>query len=365
MYRNTVYIGVYGLAIVLMVISNYLKGGSAYYSLVYAVDNRLQHILLSLFFVSLIYAGTQLFVSLVIGKLTPLEAEAVQESGVKYLGSVCLVVTLFADDITVKGATVFALIFGLKVVHWIIGLRIEAMEKNGEFLEEVGKKMGVVCGGLLCANLALAVKFAEVAVAHPGVNILFAFEFAILTAFSIKCIYSVAVLKYVREKSIEERIFLMFYGDFSFGVFKVLAHVCCLIWTTLHFRMPINLLREALYIVKHLSAKAKAVMAYKKLLTELETYQDISGEELGDSRTCLICHEEMEVAKKLKCSHFFHLNCLKEWLHRQQVCPVCRKEVLEKKTPGGEERETQSSRVYFIGEEMEYEGIPVTLEDRF
>ncbi|KAI5191278.1 E3 ubiquitin-protein ligase synoviolin [Nematocida sp. AWRm77] len=389
MHRHTLYLGGYLAVLSSICISNYMSGKSLYHSLLGLVENRVQHFVLCSFFVFLVYLSAQLTVRVFIGKLTPLEVEGVQDYGVRYLGNICLIITLFADNITLRGLIVFSVVFGMKIVHWVVGLRIDTVEKNGEMLDSVIVKMYAMCGVLLCADFLLMVKSLRYAFVHPGVSILFGFEFSLVFAYAIRCIYAITVLSMVREKSIEERIFMMFYGDFVFGVFKIAAHVVCLVWTTVHFRMPINLLRESMYIIKHLTTRTRAVMMYRDILKELEACPDISGSALEENLTCLICHEEMETAKKLECSHMFHLDCLKEWLHRQQICPVCRKEFVVKGAPSSvredaertegaegaersEEPRTQSgegvsggtgSRIYFQEANVEYEGFPVTLEE--
>ena len=40
--------------------------------------------------------------------------------------------------------------------------------------------------------------------------------------------------------------------------------------------------------------------------------------------TCIICLEEMTVAKKLSCGHVFHLACLRRWIEQNLKCPTCR-----------------------------------------
>ncbi|CAL9221585.1 unnamed protein product [Arabidopsis halleri] len=44
--------------------------------------------------------------------------------------------------------------------------------------------------------------------------------------------------------------------------------------------------------------------------------------------SCSIClqdWEEGEVGRKLeRCGHIFHMNCIDEWLIRQETCPICR-----------------------------------------
>jgi E3 ubiquitin-protein ligase synoviolin len=40
--------------------------------------------------------------------------------------------------------------------------------------------------------------------------------------------------------------------------------------------------------------------------------------------------------KKLPCGHILHLGCLKSWLERQQVCPTCRRPVVDNRHPQGQ-----------------------------
>ncbi|KAL0363888.1 UNVERIFIED_CONTAM: ERAD-associated E3 ubiquitin-protein ligase HRD1B [Sesamum angustifolium] len=56
-----------------------------------------------------------------------------------------------------------------------------------------------------------------------------------------------------------------------------------------------------------------------------DRFPDATPEELNASdATCIICREEMTVAKKLSCGHLFHVHCLRSWLERQNTCPTCR-----------------------------------------
>ena len=41
---------------------------------------------------------------------------------------------------------------------------------------------------------------------------------------------------------------------------------------------------------------------------------------------CVICQENMkenEVIRTMKCSHFFHIECIDQWLTNHKTCPVC------------------------------------------
>eukprot|EP00276_Gloeochaete_wittrockiana_P005160 CAMPEP_0184658560 /NCGR_PEP_ID=MMETSP0308-20130426/25923_1 /TAXON_ID=38269 /ORGANISM="Gloeochaete witrockiana, Strain SAG 46.84" /LENGTH=367 /DNA_ID=CAMNT_0027097651 /DNA_START=87 /DNA_END=1187 /DNA_ORIENTATION=+ len=57
-------------------------------------------------------------------------------------------------------------------------------------------------------------------------------------------------------------------------------------------------------------------------------FPDATAEELARTdRICIFCRDEMATAKRLPCSHLFHLQCLRSWLERNQTCPTCRASV--------------------------------------
>ncbi len=62
------------------------------------------------------------------------------------------------------------------------------------------------------------------------------------------------------------------------------------------------------------------------------SYPDATIEELeAVNNVCIICREEMvSRCKKLPCSHIFHTACLQSWFQRQQTCPTCRMDVLNR-----------------------------------
>ncbi|OAY48146.1 E3 ubiquitin protein ligase RIN2 [Manihot esculenta] len=83
-----------------------------------------------------------------------------------------------------------------------------------------------------------------------------------------------------------------------------------------------------------LSAIIKRVRGYAKLRVALGALHaalpDATSEELrAYDDECAICREPMAKAKKLHCSHLFHLACLRSWLdqglNEMYSCPTCRK----------------------------------------
>lgn len=44
---------------------------------------------------------------------------------------------------------------------------------------------------------------------------------------------------------------------------------------------------------------------------------------------CPICQEEtdLNIIRKLKCNHQFHIYCIEKWLSKETTCPICRKDL--------------------------------------
>ncbi|KAK9002279.1 hypothetical protein V6N11_024963 [Hibiscus sabdariffa] len=51
----------------------------------------------------------------------------------------------------------------------------------------------------------------------------------------------------------------------------------------------------------------------------------------AEDETCIICLSHLEVgfesARKMPCSHDFHVDCIEKWLRQSHYCPICRFEM--------------------------------------
>ncbi|KAL7611237.1 hypothetical protein Lser_V15G12280 [Lactuca serriola] len=59
---------------------------------------------------------------------------------------------------------------------------------------------------------------------------------------------------------------------------------------------------------------------------EKEAREEREGGE-GDGEICVICQEEYkggELIGALECRHEYHPKCIKKWLRKNRVCPICR-----------------------------------------
>ncbi|KAK5108616.1 hypothetical protein LTR62_008107 [Meristemomyces frigidus] len=114
--------------------------------------------------------------------------------------------------------------------------------------------------------------------------------------------------------------------------------------------LPMHIMRDVYMTFASFSKRLTDFVAYRKATSDMNTrYPDATTEEIrGDA--CIVCRESMLAweqpahageaqtqirrdeglrAKKLPCGHILHLRCLKAWLERQQVCPTCRRPVIQ------------------------------------
>ncbi|KAK4386974.1 RING-H2 finger protein ATL52 [Sesamum angolense] len=68
-------------------------------------------------------------------------------------------------------------------------------------------------------------------------------------------------------------------------------------------------------------------------IKELPVYQFCNAQNNPScsEATCAICLQDLEDGESARllpsCEHFFHLQCIDQWLTRQGNCPICRKDV--------------------------------------
>ena len=73
----------------------------------------------------------------------------------------------------------------------------------------------------------------------------------------------------------------------------------------------------------------------RQLFLEMDEYQykHIQKYESRKETECAICLEEFKGTDMIKafykCEHIFHKNCLRDWLKKQVVCPMCKHDLEE------------------------------------
>jgi hypothetical protein len=196
-------------------------------------------------------------------------------------------------------------------------------------------------GGLLCllmfgAAFMVTENVMSVLKKGPSMSILFANEYALTLIsligscirFALNCMDA-----FNPDQAFEQRSTVIFYLDFFVDLFKLLIYTGFFAVVMAYYGLPIHIIRDLYVTIISFTKRVRDMIKYHQIMSNLQTrYPDVTQEELKtcNDPTCIICREEMVTAvKRLPCGHFFHFKCLKSWLERQQVCPTCRKSVLD------------------------------------
>ncbi|KAL2074451.1 hypothetical protein VTL71DRAFT_8229 [Oculimacula yallundae] len=148
--------------------------------------------------------------------------------------------------------------------------------------------------------------------------------------------------------------------DLITDFFKLAIYVSFFIVLLMFYGLPIHIMRDLFLTARSFAKRLRTFVKYRQATQDMNTrYEDATVEDIEREDTCIICREEMRPwsvtnpvvpptapgeapparpattvnertrPKKLPCGHILHLGCLKSWLERQQVCPTCRRPVIE------------------------------------
>jgi len=76
-------------------------------------------------------------------------------------------------------------------------------------------------------------------------------------------------------------------------------------------------------------ARQRAYMAIVEDTLDIQAFSNKLKLEGYNEVCCPICYEdyiENESLRVLKCNHYFHINCVNDWLNKNKSCPICRNE---------------------------------------
>lgn len=109
---------------------------------------------------------------------------------------------------------------------------------------------------------------------------------------------------------------------------------------------PISMIQGGIVSMLQVVQKTKRLAAFLSQAKSLDKQlEDATVEDLNAADyMCIICRDNMHSPeeyearrhkpliprrrpKKLRCGHILHMGCLKDWLERSSVCPLCRKNV--------------------------------------
>ncbi|KAK1262471.1 RING-H2 finger protein ATL30 [Acorus gramineus] len=123
-----------------------------------------------------------------------------------------------------------------------------------------------------------------------------------------------------------------FHLDFIRDVLFLSMNFCFLlsIYVGLDIRLSLILADKHWEIFCNLKTCVNDFVRRWKITSTYERYPDATSQELNaNDDKCGICYEDMYTAKKLKCRHLFHFQCLLQWLMEREhaSCPICRSSI--------------------------------------
>lgn len=305
--------GIIHLSLLIYLIYKEYKKTPQLYAIFYSITtNNTIHLLHTVFVMYMILLSSKLLTRLTIGTIRNNELTSVNDNCFLFLTDILLIVTIFNDDLTVKNLILFNVLIALKCINWIIIERIRSQVNVRIFL-------------LITFTFILSVMFAVGSLIQvlrkPSLYILYGYEFGIVAISNLRNYFYCFSSFYEEDK----RIIYVFIIDIVFIGIRLVCILLFFVATAIYFRLPFNLIREAVGTGRHLQKKIKGFLQYLRISKELAKCED----SIGDG-TCPICFSEMENGKKISCGHVFHISCVKKWIETSELCPICRREMFAK-----------------------------------
>lgn len=242
----------------------------------------------------------------------------------------CFAISVFRDDFQVKFVALVLALLLVKSLHWLSKDRIEFLEEQPLSPLRTHVRLVGLMTILLAVDLYLVRRFALLTFKTngPPMFVLFVFEFSVLVIELISDMvrYCFLVIDNSMEGHWEDKGMFSFYIELLSDLCQLTMYMFFFVYVQVHYSFPYHIIRE-LYVTFHkFKRRCTDFLRYRRVVATMnDLFADATAEELAEGdRTCIICREEMEAAKKLACGHIFHARCLQSWLKRQLSCPTCR-----------------------------------------
>lgn len=312
----------------------YKKSPNLYAVFQSIATNNTLHLLHTLFIMYVILLLSKILLRLTLGKTRNEEMSSVNDNCFLFLTDILLIVTIFSDDLSIKNLILFNVLIALKCINWIVMERIKS---------QIHLRIYALIVTVFLISFVFALGSLISAYKKPSLFILYGFEFGMVTIANLRHYFF--CLAHMQNE--DRRIIQIFIIDIIYIATRLVCVFLFFIITAVYFRLPFNLIREALGTTRMLHKKVKSLVQYMRISKELSKCEDSSGE-----GTCPICFGDMERGKKISCGHVYHISCLKKWVETSEVCPICRREMFTK------EREV----VFNSGRER-ITGVPIVYDD--
>ncbi len=273
----------------------------------------------------------QLLKKVFLGSLRDAEVETITEQAWFTAFETCLALPVFNQELSASFVFLFGLLMSVKVFHWLVVGRVDLLEHTPNMsLGRHFRLMNFMTVLTVCDTLFLYWSITEVLANGPSVQILFGYESIILLSTMLGAFvkYAIYIVDVSMEGGWRSKGTATFYLELATSLFQLTVYLVLFVVITRTFRFPLHLMRDVYKAFQSFRQRIVDFIGYRR--ASARVYPDATPEELErNDRTCVICRDEMDAAKKLPCGHLFHADCLRSWLERQQTCPTCRVSVVE------------------------------------
>ena len=244
--------------------------------------------------------------------------------------------TIFRQDFTVGFFAAFVILSFVKIFHWMIQDRVDFIETT----PNVTRSQHIRIVAFICLLIGIDYVLLHYALASTlskgvSINLLFAFEYAIQisTAVTTLCKYTLSVIDMAMEGRWEGKGVAVFYLELALDLLHLITYTAFFAAVFTTYGIPIHLVRDLYWTFRNFQTRVRDFLRYRQVAAIMEhRFPDATAEDLTRAdHVCIVCREDMgpgSRAKRLDCSHSFHVHCLRSWLERQQNCPICRAPVL-------------------------------------
>jgi hypothetical protein len=197
------------------------------------------------------------------------------------------------------------------------------------------KLMSLLFTILFCDLVLIAFSIHLLGFANIGMLLFMIYECWIILIETLQTIlkYKMFLVEYYNHKTWEGREEIGYLLDFALEISRLASAIVhnFHIWMVDGYSLSIIDLALFMLINQSFKELRKHVNRFMQFLSVtsviIHSYQYATAEELKDNETCIICHDTMSPtnAKRLECSHIFHVACIKKWMQKSFTCPICRK----------------------------------------
>jgi E3 ubiquitin-protein ligase synoviolin len=288
--------------------------------------------------------------TLFLGTLRDQEIENLREKLFIYVLDMLLAMSIFAGEFGKKFFLLFGLLLAVKVFHWIVMDRVDYLGRGTVNAIMPHVRLVVLMTSLLVIDFVVFRDAAVLALAHPSMMILFAFEYALLLISIVSLIFKYVLNCYdiYVEGQWEWKGVITLYLDFIVDVLQLILYFAFFISLLMNFGLPLNLIRQICNTLQSFSKRVASLWRYVFSLLLLFTsrytratsdvdrhFPEATREQLENADICIVCRDPLETGRVLRCGHILHRRCLLTWLEQAQTCPTCRVSVFEEENVAG------------------------------